>query len=107
MERIFATRQVWDASGDVDLDAEIAKVVPPAVMVQLRERLATDTKLDEGIEADRVAGQGDRLDHTPFAVIVHDGKREAITDGPLSFEALKSRIESALLPGRPAVQAGS
>lgn len=91
MKQLFRTREAWSETGDIDM--EVAQVLPPDVMTRLRDSLKTDTKLAEGIGADRAAGQGDRLDRTPFAVIVYEGKRQAIADAPLSFEVLKSRID--------------
>jgi protein-disulfide isomerase len=94
MKQIFDTRQTWDENGDVD--SQVALVLPPDVMAKLREHLSGDPKMDDIIAADLAAGQEDHLDRTPFAVIGYEGKRQAITDAPLSFEVLKNRIDELM-----------
>ena len=91
MKQILETRQAWDENGDID--SQLALVLPPDVMETLRNRIDSDPEVDNMLSADLAAGLEDHLDRTPLAVIVHEGKREAITDAPLSFAVLKSRID--------------
>jgi protein-disulfide isomerase len=91
VKQIFETPQAWDQNGDID--AQLALVLPPKVMKKLRERLNSDSGIDDMISADMASGQRDHLNRVPFAVIVYKGQRIPITDSPLSFEALKSRID--------------
>ena len=91
MKQIFGTRPIWSETGDVD--SQVAHVLPPGVMEKLRERVKSDPALDDMISADAAAGHEDDLNQTPFAVIVHEGKRQAITQAPLSLELLRSQID--------------
>ena len=90
MKQLFATRPVWSASGDID--SEVAGVLPAEVMGQVRSGMHCDPDPDS-LWADVAAGQADHPDRTPFVVIVSGGKREAVTDAPLTFEVLKSALD--------------
>lgn len=94
MKQILETRLDWDESGDID--TQIAQVLPADVMDKLRERVKSDPRLDDMISDDQAAGQADHLDRTPFGVIVYEGRRQTVTDAPLSFEALKKRIDEVM-----------
>ncbi len=92
MKQLFATRQAWSVSGDID--TQIAQVLPVGIMEKLRDRMKNDADPDAALAADLAAGQEDRLDRVPFVVIVSGGKRQAITETPLSFDVLKEQSGS-------------
>jgi protein-disulfide isomerase len=96
VEQLFATRQTWDESGDID--SQIAQVIPADAMEQLRVRLRNGGEADPALSADVAAGQADHLDRTPFVVVAAGGKRQAITETPLSFEAIARELDLKLKP---------
>ena len=94
MEQLFATRQTWDENGDVD--SQVAQVIPVEAMQRLRVRVRNAGEADPALSADVAAGQADHLDRTPFVVVAAGGKRQAITETPLSFEAIAEKLDSLL-----------
>jgi hypothetical protein len=64
------------------VDAQVAKVLPPGEMQQVREIVKTDPWLEETVKQDTAQGNTDGLTETPFMVISGphgSGKRERIT----------------------------
>ena len=90
MRRILDTQKAWDTNGDIE--TQLAPVLPAEAMEKLRGELNNEFVADS-IGEDKVAGDTDHLDRTPFAVIVCGDMRQPVTDTPLSFEALKNRID--------------
>jgi protein-disulfide isomerase len=93
MRQILDTRQAWDTTGDIE--TQLAAVLTPDTMKNLRERL-NDPFAADSIAEDKTSGEADHLDRIPFAVIVHNGVRQPIAEAPLSFEAMKNRIDAIL-----------
>lgn len=96
MKQLFATREVWSATGEIG--AQLAEVLPADVMEKLRDRMQNDPDPDSCLSADVAAGHADHLDRTPFVVIAAGGTRQAIIDGPLTFEVLKRNLDRSALP---------
>ena len=79
-KQLFQTQQEWAQNGNVD--AAVAKVLPPGEMQQVRELVKSDPRLDETVAKDTAQGNADGLTETPFMVISGphgSGKRERIT----------------------------
>jgi len=79
-KQLFDTQPEWSQNGNVD--AQIAKVLPPGEMQQVREIVKTDPWLEETVKQDTAQGNTDGLTETPFMVISGphgSGKRERIT----------------------------
>jgi protein-disulfide isomerase len=94
--QIFKTQQEWDQNGNID--AEVAKVVPPAEMQKIRDLVKNDTHLDDTVTSDMALGGRDGLNQTPTLVIVKNGKRQKI-DGMVPFNILKSYLDQLLAKG--------
>ncbi|HWE50191.1 MAG TPA: thioredoxin domain-containing protein [Bryobacteraceae bacterium] len=86
--QLFRTQGEWAQNGNVD--AQLAKVLPPGVMQQVRSRIAGQR--DAGIAVDQGAGYRDALNQTPTLIIVSKGKREKVAPIP-SFNILKSYLD--------------
>jgi protein-disulfide isomerase len=83
VKQIFDTQNIWsfgDGSGKNtgDIDAEVAKVVPPGAMQKIRELVKSDPRIDASISKDvSMAMSTDHVPSTPTLVIVtKSGKRE-------------------------------
>ena len=92
-EQIFKTQPDWTQNGNID--GQVAKVVPPGVMQQIRERVKSDPKLEESIKADVAMGNADRLGETPMMVVVRNGNRQSIAPIP-PFPVLKTYLDQQL-----------
>jgi protein-disulfide isomerase len=93
VSRLFQTQDIWSTSGDID--AQLAPVLPPAVMRQVREMVAHDQRLDDTVAADLAMGVTDRLRATPTLVVVWKGNRQTLSPIP-SYALLKSYLDDLL-----------
>jgi protein-disulfide isomerase len=92
--QIFKTQAEWSQNGNID--AQLAKVLPPGAMQQVRELVKTDSaKLEESITKDVTMGQVDRVNETPTLIIVKNGNRQPIAPIP-PFPVLKSYIDQLM-----------
>jgi len=92
--QIFQTQPMWDQNGAVD--AEVAKVLPPADMQKVRDLVKSDAHLDDSVAKDVALAQNeDHLTQTPTIVIVSKGKREQISGG-MPYNILKSYLNKKL-----------
>jgi protein-disulfide isomerase len=92
-DQIFQTQSTWKQDGDID--SQVAAVLSPASMEQLRDRMKDTHALDEMIERDRALGADDHIDQTPTIVIVANGKRQKVTNVS-SFGVLKDYLDELL-----------
>lgn len=92
--QLFRTQTEWAGTGNVD--AQLAQVLPPGVMQQVRS-LVNNGAGESTIGADQAAGYRDNLNQTPTLIIVAKGKREKVAPIP-SFNLLKSYLDRLLLP---------
>jgi protein-disulfide isomerase len=92
-DQIFRTQSMWMQDGDID--SQVAAVLSPASMQQVRDQLKDTHALDEMIERDRALGADDHIDQTPTIVIVANGKRRKVTDVS-SFGVLKDYLDELL-----------
>jgi protein-disulfide isomerase len=83
VKQIFDTQNIWsmgDGTGQNtgNIDAEVAKVVPPGAMQKIRELVKSDPRIDASISHDvSMAMSTDHVPSTPTLVIVtKSGKRE-------------------------------
>ena len=93
VDQIFKMQPAWAANGNVD--AEVAKVLPPGEMQKVRDLVKNDMHLDDSVTADLAQGQVDRLSQTPTMEIVYKGNRQQIA-GALPYNVLKSYIDQIL-----------
>lgn len=94
MRQLFATRQSWSETGDID--THVAQVLPADVMDKVRRDLNDDPRLDDSLSADLAAGREDHLSFTPFVVLVSGKERQAIADTSLSFESVSGYLDKLL-----------
>ena len=93
VDQIFKTQPIWAANGNID--AEVAKVLPPGEMQKVRDMVKNDMHLDDSVTVDLAQGQTDRLTQTPTMEIVHKGNRQQVA-GALPFNVLKSYLDQML-----------
>jgi protein-disulfide isomerase len=93
VDRLFRTQDIWSASGDIE--AQLAPVLPPAIMRKVRDIVEHDQRLDDTVAADQAMGASDRLRATPTLVVVWKGNRQAISPIP-SYPLLKSYLDELL-----------
>jgi protein-disulfide isomerase len=80
--QIFKTQDTWSKTGNID--AELAKVLPPGDMQKVRGLVKAAVRLDDSVLKD--VAMGTNVDHvtgTPTVVIVSKGKREVIPNAAL------------------------
>ena len=81
-DRIFRTQEIWAKTGNID--AEVAKVLPPGEMQKVRALVKDDARLDDTVAQDLAMGTNvDHVTGTPAMVIVSKGKREVIPNAAL------------------------
>ncbi len=94
-KQLFDKQVEWSQNGNVD--AQVAKVLPPGEMQQVRQLVKDDPRLEESVKKDVAQGQIDNLPETPFMVISGphgSGKRDGI--GRLSampYSVLKTYLQ--------------
>lgn len=93
VNRIFETQTIWERDGDVD--TQLAQVLAPGVIEQVRRLAHEDPSIDQTIAADVEVGQRDEIRQTPTLVVVYSGKRQVIA--PIGDYALLKRYLDALL----------
>jgi len=92
--QIFVTQPEWAQNGNVD--AAVAKVLPPADMEKVRAMVKTDSHLDDSVAQDVAMGNNqDHVSQTPTIVIIAKGKREPIAGG-MPYSILKQYLEQKL-----------
>jgi protein-disulfide isomerase len=83
VNQIFSTQDTWSINlptGTGNVDAEVAKVLPPGAMQKVRELVKSDPRIDASMAADMAVANSDRIPSTPTIVIVSKGgKRELIS----------------------------
>lgn len=94
--QLFTAQNDWAQNGNVD--GTVAKVLPAADMVKVRELVKSDSHLDDTVAADTAMGQRDAITQTPTIIVVKNGKRQKI-DGYVPFNILKSYIDQLLAKG--------
>ncbi len=94
MTQIFKTQGEWSQNGNIDI--QLAKVLPPGAMQQVREMVKNNPRLEESISKDMAMGQNvDRINETPTLIIVKNGNRQPIAPIP-PFPVLKSYIDQIM-----------
>lgn len=83
VNQLFRTQKLWGADGNVDW--QVAQVLPPGVMQQVRKLVQKKAGPDEVVNPDHV-------NQTPSMVIVYKGKRTVIS-GLVRFEDLKKYLD--------------
>jgi protein-disulfide isomerase len=91
--QLFRTQEIWEKSGNVD--AQVAMVLPAAVLPKVRQMVQSDPNLDKTVESDVAMGKQDDLRQTPTIIIVTQGKRQTIPAAP-SYSLLKSYLDELL-----------
>ena len=86
---LFRTQAEWSADGDVD--GQVARVVPPAAMANLRALAKDDPAAENSIRADEAAARENRVEHTPTLVCNHQ-----IFGGPLAFAEIQPQLDQLL-----------
>jgi protein-disulfide isomerase len=94
--QLFKTQGEWSQNGNID--AQIAKVLPPGDMQKVRDLVKNDIHLDDTITADVAMGNSDHLTQTPTMEVVYKGSRQQI-GGFVPYNILKSYIDQLLAKG--------
>jgi protein-disulfide isomerase len=94
VNQLFQTQPEWAQNGNVD--GEVAKVLSPTEIEQVRTLVKTDAHLDDATARDEaMARDQDNLTETPTVMIVYKGKREKVSGG-VSFPLLKAYLNGKL-----------
>jgi protein-disulfide isomerase len=93
VDQIFKTQAMWEKDGS--LDKQLASVLPPGVLQQVRAAAQSDASLDQSINADMTMGMKDGINQTPSVVFVAKGKRQAVAGVP-QMTFLKSYVDDLL-----------
>src|SRR5437016_3720234 len=72
VQHLFRTQPVWEKDGSID--AQMAKLLPPAGMQKVRQLVETDKSLDETVAADVAMAVKDKINQTPSMIVVANGK---------------------------------
>ena len=100
VNQIFKSQDEWSVTGKNtgNIDAEIARVLPPGAMQKVREMVKSDARLDDGVKKDvDMATSVDRVPSTPTVVVVSKGKREVIsTIMELPYATFKKYLEGKI-----------
>jgi protein-disulfide isomerase len=92
-KQLFDTQAEWSQNGNVD--AQVAKVLPPGEMQQVRQLVKDDPRLEETVKKDVAQGQLDNLTETPMIEIsTRGGKREKIVGlASMPYSVLKAYLQ--------------
>jgi len=93
IDQIFKTQPTWSGNGNVD--AEVAKVLPPGEMQKVRDLVKNDMHLDDTVTADVALGQQIPLAETPTMLLIYKGKRDKVS-GALPYNVMKSYLDQIL-----------
>jgi protein-disulfide isomerase len=95
-KQLFDTQGEWSQNGNVD--AQIAKVLPPGEMQQVRELVKSDPRLEETVKKDVAQGQLDNLTETPMIEIsTRGGRREKIVGlTSMPYSVLKTYLQQKI-----------
>jgi protein-disulfide isomerase len=93
VDQIFKTQPTWAGNGNVD--AEVAKVLPPGEMQKVRDLVKNDMHLDDTVTADVSLGQQIPLNETPTMLLIYKGKRDKVA-GALPYNVMKSYLDQIL-----------
>lgn len=88
--KLFRTQEVWSADGDIE--GQVARAVPPAVLPKVRQLAQNDPAPEASIAADEAAARENRIDHTPSLVC----NRQAIP-GQLTFPEIRASLDRIIL----------
>jgi len=95
--QIFKTQPEWSQNGNVD--AQVAKVLPPGEMQKVRDLVKNDAHLDDTVAADEAMGNKDHINQTPtLEIVVRNGNRQQI-GGYVEYGLLKRYIDQLLAKG--------
>jgi protein-disulfide isomerase len=92
-DHIFRTQSIWDKDGAID--AQMARILPPAALQKVRQMVQNDKTLDSLPDADIALGQKDKINQTPSMVVAANGKRQVIVPVP-NYALLKSYLDDLL-----------
>jgi len=84
--RLYRTEVVWSTDGDVD--GQVAKVVPTAVMEKVRSRVRDDSSVEDSVKADEAEARQKHVDRTP--TLLCNGR---IIGPSLSFLQIEAQID--------------
>jgi len=93
VNRLFETQSLWSVNGEIDM--QLASILSPTVMRNVRDMVERDKRLDDAVAADQAMGANDRLHATPTLVIVWKGNRQTVSPIP-SYTLLKSYLDDLL-----------
>jgi len=86
---LFRTQAIWSADGSVD--AQVARVVPPADMEKVRAAVENDVALDNAVATDQALAHENRLDRTPTLIC-----NRQVIPGNLSFGQIQADLDQLL-----------
>jgi len=88
--RLYRTEGTWSADGDID--GQVAKVVPLAIMEKVRSQVRDDSSVENSVKADEAEARQKHIDRTP--TLLCNG--QAI--GPnLSFPQIEAQIDPLVM----------
>ena len=89
VDKLFRTQAVW--SGDGDIDAQVAQVVPPAAMKNVRALVKNDPSVESSVSADEAMARENHIDRTPTLVC-----NKQVFAAPASFSEIEAHLDRLL-----------
>jgi protein-disulfide isomerase len=88
--QLFKTQGEWRRDGNID--AQVASVLAPGLMEEVRQMVSNPGGLDDAITADAAMAAQDHITAVPALVIEFKGKRQVFAPMP-GFEELKAYLD--------------
>lgn len=89
-DQIFKTLSVWSIDGNID--AQLAKILPADVLVQVRASVQNDPALDAALADDLEAARRDQITFVPAVLLVAQEEHHLLSHIG-SFDELKTQID--------------
>ena len=92
-DQIIKSQSIWHQDGDVD--SQVAAVLSPVEMQNLRKVMKDSAEPEESIARDRAVGADDHVEQTPSLVLIANGHRRKVT-GTVSLAVIRSYLDELL-----------
>ena len=93
VHQLFRTQNSWALTGDIG--TQVAQVLSPSAMDQVRNLVNNDKHLEDTVNADMEAGRQINLTMTPTMIVTYKGKSQMLAPVP-PYELLKSYLDELL-----------
>ena len=93
VNQLFESQPEWGENGNVD--AAVARVLPPEAMLKVRSLVKSDPKLDATVADDLSIVAREGINQTPTLVFIYKGTWRKVAGYP-SFDLLRTYLEELL-----------